>query len=67
MTETCGGGGGRPGRGPGRRIKAGRMAAGAGSADRGVAVGAPLNRQWDRVKGAGMEVLPIPELQHRDT
>ena len=42
MMDTCGGGGDRPGRGLGRHIEAGRTTAGANSADRGVAVGAPL-------------------------
>ena len=56
-----------PGRGLGRRIKAGRITAGADSTDRGVAFGDPLNCQWDRVRGAGMEGIPLPTLRHLAT
>ena len=67
MTDTCRGGGDRSGRGLGRRIKYGRLAAGADSADGVVDFGAPLNCKWDRVKGKGMEGLPLTELRHQAT
>ena len=63
-TETCRGGRDFPGGGPGRRIKAGRTTAGMDSEDRGVAVGDPLNRRWEGVRGAGMEGLPLPALHY---
>ena len=60
MTETCRGVGELPRRGPGRRIKAGCTTDEEDSEDRGVAVCSPLNRQWDRVRSAGMEGIPLP-------
>ena len=62
MTETCRGGGDRPGRVPGRRIEAGYTTAGADSVDRGMAVGDPLDRRWDGFRGSGVEGLSIPAL-----
>ena len=44
-----------------------RMTAGEDLADMGVAVGSPLNRQWDGVRVSVMEVLPLPALRHRST
>ena len=67
MTEKFRGGGDRPGRGLGQRIEARRLTAGANLADGGVAVGAPLNRQWGGVRGAGMEGLPLTALRHQAT
>ena len=63
--NTCVVGGDRPGRGPG--CKTGRLTAGEDSSDEGVAVCDTLNRQWDRVRGAGMEGFSLPELCHRST
>ena len=67
MRETCGGVRDCPGRGPIHHIKAGSTTAGADSADRGVAVVDLLNRQWDIVRGAGMEGLPLTALRHKST
>ena len=53
-----------PGRGLGLRIQAGHPTAGEDPADRGVAVRAPLHRQWGKVRGAGMEEFPLPALWH---
>ena len=60
--ETCGEEEDHRGRVPGRHIKDGSPTAGADSEDRGMAIGAPLNFKWDGVRGAGMEVMPLPAL-----
>ena len=65
--ETFVGGKDRPGIGTVRRSKSGRTTAGADSADRDVAVGARLDRQRDRVMGAGLEGLPLSALWHLST
>ena len=62
MTVTWGKRGVCPGRILGCRIKSRRTTTGANSAYRGMAVGAPLNRQWDRVRGAVVEGIPLPAL-----
>ena len=64
---TCGGGRDHSGRGPGHRIEARCLTAGVDSADGGVAVIAPLKFQWDKVRGAGMEGLPLTALWHQVT
>ena len=66
MIDTCGGGGYRPIKFLGR-IEAGRKTDGADSADRGVAICAPLERQWDGVRGAGVEGIPLPTIWHQST
>ena len=55
------------GGGPGRCVYGGRPLDEKDHADVGVAIGAPLHRQWDRVRGAGVERLPLPALRHRST
>ena len=65
--DTFGGGRDRSGIVTGRCIETGRMPAGADSEDGGVAAGNPLNRQWDIVRGAGMEGLPLPALWNQST
>ena len=65
--ETCGGCRDRPGIGPGRCIESRRTPDGADSEDKGVAVGALLDCQWDGVRSAGVERLLLPALWHQDT
>ena len=48
-------------------MRIGRLPYGKDPADRVVAVSAPLHRQWDRVRGAGVEGFPLPTLWHRAT
>ena len=64
---TFRGDGDRPVRSLGHSIKARRMKTGADSADGGVAIGNPLNRQLYGFSGAGTERLTLPELWHRST
>ena len=64
---TCGGGRDFSGRGLGRRIQSRHPTSGEDSADGGVAFVAAVNRQWDRVRGAGMDRFPLPALRHQST
>ena len=67
FVETCGGGRDRPWRGLSHCIQARRSIDGEDSSDGGEAVSDPLNSQWGKVRGIGMEGLPLPELRHRST
>ena len=67
MRERCGGCRDRPGRGKTHRIEAGRPTAGEDLVEKGEAVGKPINRQWDGVRGTGVEGFHFNALQRQAT